>query len=376
MSRFYERLADLPLEVEGFEFEIHEMDTSAGFTRTTTVVALSGDGATGRGEDVTYETGDHEALWDARESGDLDWGLAGSYTLDSFSTHLDDVDLWPEDPSQESFRHYRRWALESAALDLALRQADTDFATALDREYDPVRFVVSTRLDTAGDGGDDTTSADSAADAERTTPSADPVHQWLDIDPSLEFKLDPTSEWDRPLCAELAETGAVRVLDFKNYYEGTDVDSDPDPALYRRVAETFPDAVLEDAKLTDDTRDALAGTEDRLSWDYPVTGVESVRDLPVEPEYLNIKPSRFGTVASLLETIEYCLDREITMYGGGQYELDVGREHLHAVASVFYPDTPNDVAPKAYNGPRPHADVPPSPLVSPADPAGLSWHRD
>ncbi|MEF8851416.1 MAG: hypothetical protein V5A44_09305 [Haloarculaceae archaeon] len=372
MSRFYDRLADLPLDVESVSFETREMDTSAGFTRTTTVVALSGAGATGRGEDVTYERADHEALWNARDAGALDWSLPGSYTLDSFSAHLDGVDLWPEAPSRESVRHYRRWAVESAALDLALRQVDTDLAAALDREYDPVRFVVSTRLDSDGTGS----SGESAADAERTAPTADRVHRWLEVDPALEFKLDPTSEWGRDLCAELAETGAVRVLDFKNYYEGTDVDSDPDPALYRRVAEAFPQAVLEDAKLTDETRDALAGTEDRLSWDYPVTGVESVRALPVEPEWLNVKPSRFGTVESLLATVEYCLDGDITMYGGGQYELDAGREHLHALASVFYPDAPNDIAPKAYNAPSPHADVPASPLAPPADPAGLSWSSD
>jgi len=372
MTSLYDRLADLPLDIEGFDFETHEMDTSAGFTRTTTVVALHGPGETGRGEDVTYETDDHEVLWAARDAGDLDWDLAGSYTLDSFSTHLDSVDLFPEPPTQETFRHYRRWALESAALDLALRQADTDFASALGREYDPVRFVASTRLDTA-DGGD---SGDGDAEAERTAPSTDRIHQWLAIDPDLAFKLDPTSEWDRAFCEELAETGAVRILDFKNYYEGTDVDSDPDPDLYRRVAETFPDAILEDTKLTDETRDALAGTEDRLSWDYPITGVDSVEALPIEPQYLNVKPSRFGTVESLLDTVEYCLDREITLYGGGQYELDVGREHLHAVASAFYPDSPNDVAPRAYNVPEPHADVPPSPLAPPTDPTGLSWDEE
>jgi hypothetical protein len=364
MASLYDSLADLPLEIEGFDFETHEMDTSAGFTRTTTVVALQGPDETGRGEDVTYETADHEALWAAREADDLDWDLAGPYTLESFSTHLDDLDLFPEPPTQETFRHYRRWALESAALDLALRRAETDFATALDRTYDPVRFVASTRLDTEGE------------DEAEPTPSTDRIHQWLDVDPDLEFKLDPTSEWDRAFCEELAETGAVRILDFKNYYEGTDVDSEPDPDLYRRVAESFPEAILEDAKLTDETRDALAGTEDRLSWDYPVTGVESVEALPIEPQWLNIKPSRFGTVDALLDTVEYCLGRDITMYGGGQYELDVGRQHLHAVASAFYPDSPNDVAPRAYNVPEPHADVPPSPLSPPADPVGLSWDWD
>jgi hypothetical protein len=374
----YDHVADLPLTIDAMDLERHEMDTSAGFTRVSTVVELHGDGGdgdgvdapggadsdgdgapvVGRGEDVTYEAEDQETLLDAHAAGDLDWDLAGEYTLDSFSTALDDRNLFPEPPEQETFRHYRRWALESAALDLALRQADTHFAAALDRSYDPVRFVVSTRLDT----GDD--------------PSADRVEAWLDVDPTLEFKLDPTPEWSDDLLADLAATDSVRILDFKAFYEGTDVDMAPDPDLYRRVAEAFPEAVLEDAKLTDETRDALAGTEARLSWDYPVTGVESVRELPIEPEWLNIKPSRFGTVESLLDTVEYCLAEEITMYGGGQYELDVGRQHLHAVASTFYPDAPNDTAPRAYNIPEPHADVPPSPLDPPESPAGLGWqHR-
>jgi hypothetical protein len=61
------------------------------------------------------------------------------------------------------------------------------------------------------------------------------------------------------------------------------------------------------------------------------------------------------------------------MYGGGQYELGVGREHLHAVASVFYPDSPNDIAPRDYNVPEPHDRVPGSPLDPLADPVGLGW---
>jgi hypothetical protein len=60
----------------------------------------------------------------------------------------------------------------------------------------------------------------------------------------------------------------------------------------------------------------------------------------------------------------------VTLYGGGMFELDRGRSHLHALASLFYPDGPNDVAPPAYNEPEPSADVPASPLSPPADPAG------
>ena len=167
----YDHVADLPLTIDAMDLERHEMDTSAGFTRVSTVVELHGDGGdgegvdapggadsdgdgapvVGRGEDVTYEAEDQETLLDAHAAGDLDWDLAGEYTLDSFSTALDDRNLFPEPPEQETFRHYRRWALESAALDLALRQADTHFAAALDRSYDPVEFVVSTRLDTGDD---------------------------------------------------------------------------------------------------------------------------------------------------------------------------------------------------------------------------------
>ena len=235
----YDRVADLSLSVDSFALERHEMETSAGFTRVSTVVELQGPGTgersehggeavglVGRGEDVTYETADHDRLLDAHGAGDLDWDLAGEYTLDSFSPHLDGVDLFPEPPEQETFRHYRRWAVESAALDLALRQAGTTFADAVGESYDPVRFVVSTRLDTGEE------------------PSADRIHEWLDVDPSLEVKLDPTGEWDDDLVADLAATGRVRILDFKGFYEGTEVDAEPDPDLYGRVADAFPDRRL------------------------------------------------------------------------------------------------------------------------------------
>ena len=43
-------------------------------------------------------------------------------------------------------RDYRRWAFESAALDLALRQAGTNLAAALGREPRPLNFVNSMRL--------------------------------------------------------------------------------------------------------------------------------------------------------------------------------------------------------------------------------------
>ena len=346
----YDRLAGLDLTVEGADLALRERETTSDFTRTTTTVSLHGGGETGRGEDVTYDTDPHHEFVErdpalpAQQSG----------TLDDFSAHLDSQNLFfGANPQQSVFRNYRRWALESAALDLALKQADETLATALGMSYNPVRFVVSTRL----------------ADP----PTGERVTAWLDRDGTLEFKLDPTEAWTPDLVERLRETDAVRILDLKGLYEGTDVDVTADPELYDLVVEGFPDAVIEDPDLTAETRPLFEGHEGRVSWDYPIRGVDAVETLPWEPSWLNIKPSRFGTVDSLLSTVEYCRERDIRLYGGGMFELGVGREHLHALASLFYPDAPNDVAPRGYNVPDPDGDVPDSPLDVPADPRGFEW---
>ena len=50
--------------------------------------------------------------------------LTGPATLGELSELIDGLDLFPGSPPvREPSRNYRRWAFESAALDLALRQA-------------------------------------------------------------------------------------------------------------------------------------------------------------------------------------------------------------------------------------------------------------
>jgi len=348
----YDSLADHTLLVEEYDLSTRRRPTSSDFTRETTVFTLRGRDKTGQGEDVTYDEAEHELL--AAGDATIDLPPPGEYTLDGFSNRLDAVDLFPAgDPESEAYRRYRRWGLESAALDLALRQADTDLGEVLGRSYDPVEFVVSTRL------GD--------------PPTTDRVERFLDFDSTHEFKLDPTPDWSSDLIGTLADTGAVRILDLKGHYEGTDVDGVADPELYESLLEAFPDAILEDPALTDATRPLLDGEEDRVSWDAPITDVASIEALPYEPNWLNVKPSRFGTVETLLDAIEYCQERDIRCYGGGQFELDVGREHLHTFASLCYPDAPNDVAPSGYNAPEPGPGLPSSPLDPPETPAGLGW---
>ncbi len=349
MSTYFDAVADLPLSLESIGWERRDRDTSSGFVRTTTVVELHGDDRVGRGEDVTYDTEDHDALVD--EPG---FDFAGEYTVASFSAHLDDVDLFPtKPPERAASRAYRRWAVESAALDLALRQNGLSLSAAVGRDPDPVRFVASMRLG--------------------EPPTTDRLDAVLDAYPEAEFKLDPTPAWDHDLIDAVAATDAVRILDLKGLYEGTQVDFDPDPGLYDRLLSSFPEAVVEDPGLTPETRPLFDGEEGRVSWDYPITGVASVEELPFEPAWLNVKPSRFGTVVSLFETIEWAEERGVTLYGGGQFELGVGRDHIQLLASLFYPEGPNDVAPGGYNDPEVPAGLPTSPLDPPTNAVGMEW---
>lgn len=355
----YHRLAALPLSIGDVSISRLERETSSEFTRVTTEITLAGpetDGTTvvGRGEDVTYETDDHDALAD---SGLPD--LTGDYTVDSFATQLESIDLFPAgSPDREEFRNYRRWGVESAALDLALRQAGTDIASELGRSLEPVRFVASTRLG--------------------EPPTTDRLKTLRERVPDLECKLDPIPEWDDALVDDIVETigpDDVRILDLKGQYEGTDVDVPADPELYALVLEAFPDAVVEDPAFTDETRPLFDDPDvrQRVSWDAPIHGVDDLEALPWEPDWLNIKPSRFGSLESLLETIAYCADRDIRCYGGGQFELGVGRGQIQLLASLCYPDGPNDVAPRAYNDPELSASLPSSPLEPPAEPRGFRW---
>jgi hypothetical protein len=327
----WDRLRDLEVTIEDVASERRSLEVSTQFTRVTTTVILSGRGEAGRGEDVTYTAEDHDWFPELE--------ARGRTTLAELSLNLDGLRLFENEPSMQASSDYRRWAFESAALDLALRQNGLSLGDAFGLQYRPVRFVVSTRAD---------------------------AFAWLEHDPRLELKLDPENDWDRSLMERLAATGRVRVLDFKAYYRGTAVDLEPDPVLYRTAAALFPEAVLEDALLEGECGVVLQGEERRLSFDAPIHSVGDVLALPVTPGWLNMKPSRFGTLARLLECIEHCQENEIQMYGGGQFELGVGRRHIQVLASLFYPDGPNDVAPSAYNAGEPRPRLPQSPLPPPA----------
>ncbi|WEL16489.1 Enolase superfamily enzyme related to L-alanine-DL-glutamate epimerase [Halorhabdus sp. SVX81] len=345
----YGRVADLSVTIDDVELQQREQDTSSGFTRTTTTVLLRGDGHVGRGEDVTYDGEDHHAL---AESGPFP--LEGAYTFGSFADTVASMDLFPSGPQRPPSRRYRRWALESAALDLGLAQAGLDLGDVFERSYDPVRFVVSTALG--------------------ESPSFDRIARLRDAYPDVELKLDPTPEWTAELIDRLAATDAVRILDLKGQYAHADVHQPPNVSLYERVFGAFPTAVVEDPAASEETQPLLAEHANRLSWDVPVTSVESLKSVSFEPRWVNIKPSRIGSVEGLCDVVSYCLDNDITMYGGGQFELGVGRTQIQALASLFYPDGPNDVAPSAFNDPDVEGGLPESPLDPPEPTPGFGTH--
>src|ERR1700751_4155094 len=111
----YDTVRQLPLHIDGYFLEPLEQEGARGFTLKRTVVVLRGLGEEGRGEEVDYAPG----VQDRSRADEGKLPFAGEHTLDSFSL------------LQAGQTEYRRWAFESAALDLALRQAGLSLAEAV-----------------------------------------------------------------------------------------------------------------------------------------------------------------------------------------------------------------------------------------------------
>jgi L-alanine-DL-glutamate epimerase-like enolase superfamily enzyme len=350
MSTF-DRLSGLALTVERYDLEGLQAQVSSGFERLSTVVHLYGAGHEGIGEDVVYDAGDQELL---QQAGPVQ-PLAGEFTLGEFCELTDRLDLFPREPEHgEVSRLYRRWTFQSAALDLALRQAGTSLHEALGRQARPLTYVVSLGL------GDPAT--------------LEPLRSRLAAYPTLRFKLDAKSSWTPELIDELVATRAVDSIDFKALYHGTVVDVEADPALYQRVVAAFPDVWLEDPDLvTEGTAAALVDVHDRITWDAPIHSIADIESLPFAPRMVNIKPSRIGGLEPLCATYDYCAEHGIGAYGGGQFELGPGRGQAQYLASLFHPDTPNDLAPVGFNEEHPPAGLPSSPLAPAPSATGFRW---
>ena len=336
----WERLAEMPLVVDGYGLE--RLD-AAGFDRTTTQFRLTGRGYEGVGEDVGLFD---EALHAAGPYLDL----AGAWTLARFCEHLATADQWKGAPPEwEMARAWRNWAFESAALDLALRQAGLTLPAALQRPVAPVRFVNSLGL------GD--------------PPSAAGIADRFARNPTVGFKLDADAAWNEAIVTELAALGCVETVDFKGRY-GLEVASEPALAeMYGVALAAFPSALLEDPHELDAVQALLEPVRDRVSLDAPIHRVGDIGPTRT----INVKPSRIGGVRPLLEIYEFCSAKGVAMYGGGMGELGIGRGQIELLAALFHADAPNDVAPSAFNAEVLTDGLPASPLVLDEPAPGFRW---
>ena len=254
----YERVADLPLEIEGYALEGLSAQVSSGFERHTTVIRLHGGGEEGLGEDVTYDAD----LQTAQQEHGPALPLAGTWTFDSFAStglgrHFPGRRARPRACSATTAggrSSAPRWTWHCA-------RTGTSLADALGRTPGPVTFVVSSRM------GD--------------PPTIAPVTRRLAAYPDLRFKLDGTPDWTDDLIDELVALGAVDSIDFKGAYKGTIVDTPTSPDFYARIAEAFPDAWLEDPDLDEEpAARALRPYEDRITWDAPIHSIDDILAAP------------------------------------------------------------------------------------------------
>jgi len=337
MTDLWTAVKDLPITIESTSFEtLLPLGPTGLEDFSTTQLRLRGRGEEGIGEQV--------GMADAQESlRASDFPLVGEWaTLAAFLAHLDTIDMWPEPPEYDLQRHWRRWTFESAALDLALRQGRTSLPEALGRTPQPVTFVNSFGL------GD--------------PPDNDKVAGRRARHPTVGFKLDVAPSWTQEVMDRIAAVEGVAVIDFKGQYGLEIEDQDALLAMYERTVATFTDVVFEDPHDDPAVLALLQPISGRVSYDAPITTVESISDTAIAVGIVNVKPCRVGHLRELSRLYAHCESTGIQMYNGGMGELGVGRGQAQLLAALFHPHAPNDIAPSPYNLEDPPPGLPPSPL--------------
>jgi L-alanine-DL-glutamate epimerase-like enolase superfamily enzyme len=337
MTDLWTAVRDLPLTIGSVAFEVLEPRGPVGMDDfSTTLLRLGGLGEEGLGEQVGMPS-----VQDGLRASDLP--VTGTWpTLADFAAHLDTIDMWPAPPEHELARNWRRWTFESAALDLALRQAGSTLPELLGRTPRPVRFVTSFGL------GD--------------PPQFDKVARRRALHPTVGFKLDVAPSWTQEIMDAVAAVQGVGTIDFKGQYGFEVEDESALLAMYGRVLATFSDALLEDPHDLPAVLELLAPVAGRVSYDAPIVDVASLTATAIAPTVVNVKPCRVGRLEELGRLYAHCERAGIRMYNGGMGELGAGRGQAQLLAALFHPHAPNDIAPSVFNLEDPPADLPPSPL--------------
>ena len=346
-ASLWPRLAELPLVIESYELEPLSAAPAGGMDRAVLQIRLLGLRTDGAGEDVGRFFDEDDATLAAGPC----QPLAGEWTLEGFCEHLATLELWAKPPEWDAARLYRNWAYESAALDLALRQAGRPLHEVLGREARPLRFVTSLGL------GD--------------PPSIETMHRRLEHYPGLRLKLDASPGWSGELIEQIAAAGVVDTIDFKGCYGIEVTDEALLETMYDQVIEAFPDALLEDPHDLPAITERVAAHAARVSYDAPIHCAEDLATTAIAPGAVNIKPTRTGSLRALQGLYAHCEAHDLGMYGGGMGEIGVGRHQIQLLASIFHPGAPNDVAPSPFNEDDVPEGLPTSPLAPRPAPAGF-----
>ena len=301
-GRLQRRLAELPVHVEKARVEIEaiELPSYPDGPRPTSTIILTGSGELGMGENVAWTAEDHH-LFRAEVSDRLP---ANRGTIGDLSRQLQTSCT---DPYQAS-------AFESAAIDLALRQARTNLEEIAEASYQELRYVRSFGA------------------AEDPLPELVSHSQQA---PSVEVKLDVHPAWKPATIASLADLGTIAVLDFK--HRGTQTQQVAVAAALRKPW-------LEDPG-TRGLRPNGALAE-RFSLDAALTSEDPAGLLAnLNPAAANLKAPRMGGILALLRAADFCMAHKKPFYLGGMFEVSVGRTQARELASLLTPQGPNDLAP-------------------------------
>jgi L-alanine-DL-glutamate epimerase-like enolase superfamily enzyme len=298
-------LSRLPVLIDSARVEVSAVHVE-GFSdgpRPTSVVTLAGGGAIGAGECVAWTMEEQERFAHLGPS----LVTPGQTTIGELHDAI------------RSAERYHRAAVESAALDLALRQASTNLFALARRPPLPVAFCLSIGVEDVARAGEPATA----------------VFQALARHPLARIKIDVDpagwSEWE---WGELAGTGRVVVADFKRRGAASQVN---------RAYEALPDAWLEDPPL--DALGSDASWLGRVALDGYVQTAADLAPPPVTPGAVNIKAARMGGPLEALRALELCAREGWWAYVGGMFEVGPGRPQAQVIASLFTADAWNDVAP-------------------------------
>jgi len=290
-ERLAAALADLPVVIDDATCRSGTVAVpSFGGDRPTSTVTVTGADLSAEGEHVGWTADVHAAFGRAGARR----AFLGRWRIGSLAHALRARGLPP----------YDRAAIETAAVELGLRQGATTLGALAGVTPRPPGWVVSFgRV------------PDPAAEAARH--------------PGQRLKVDVDAAWPDAVWRALAATGRVAILDWKD---------SGDAAAYERALRWIPGALHEDPRPP-----WPAAVAERLSLDACVTEPSALGGRV--PVACNLKPARMGSFLGAVRAAADCERRGIAIYVGGMFEVGVGRRQLRDLAGVLCPDGPNDLAP-------------------------------